>query len=147
MIPKELEQAIKSEAKIYDIIREYVSLERAGVNYKGKCPFHSEDTPSFIVSPVKGIYKCFGCGVHGDTVWFVKEYERISYPEALKRVGKICHIEVPDREFSPDELSAFKRKEGLLDNLVKENAGFKHHLEKNQQALQWLSDKRGISPE
>jgi DNA primase len=147
MIPKDLEQAIKDAAVIRDIVAERVALTRAGVNWKGKCPFHNEDTPSFVVFPAKGNYKCFGCGAHGDAIGFVKESERISYPEALKSVGKKYNIDVPDRELTPEELAAYKRRENALDALVKQNHTFRDGLAKNEKALAWLTDERKIAPE
>ena len=79
---------IYAAADIVEIIGDYVTLKRKGVNYQACCPFHNEKTPSFVVSPSKGVFKCFGCGKAGNAVTFVMEHEGISYPEALKAVAK-----------------------------------------------------------
>ena len=88
MIDRETVDRIYAAANIVDIIGEYVTLKRKGVNYQACCPFHNEKTPSFVVSPSKGVYKCFGCGKGGNAVTFLMEHENITYPEALKMVAK-----------------------------------------------------------
>jgi DNA primase len=143
MIAPELVAQIKEAANIERIIGDYISLRKAGVNYKGTCPFHDEQTSSFIVSPAKGIYKCFGCGKGGDAVSFVMEHERISYPQALKTVAKIYHIDVPDNELSPEELSAYRRREAHYAAMDKQNKQFISELSNNLTALNYLNE-RGI---
>ena len=103
MIDPETVDRIYAAANIVDIIGEYVTLRRAGVNYKACCPFHNEKTPSFVVSPSKGVYKCFGCGKGGNAVTFLMEHESVSYPEALKMVAKKYGIEVREKELTPEE--------------------------------------------
>jgi len=147
MIPNDLISTIKSAAKIEEIIGDYLALKRIGANYKGCCPFHNEQTPSFIVSSVKGFYKCFGCGKGGDAVGFVQEMDRISFPEALKKVGRRYGIDVPDRELSAKELATFKNRELALNELEKQNQIFKEALTKNQSAQEWLTINREITPE
>ena len=104
MIPKETVDKIFDAVDIYDVVKDYVNLKRAGVNYKGNCPFHDEKTPSFVVSPAKGIYKCFGCGAAGNSVKFVMEHEKVSFPEALKILAKKYHIEVVEEELTEDKI-------------------------------------------
>ena len=77
-------EEIRDKNDIVDVISEYITLKRTGSNYKGLCPFHNEKTPSFTISPKKGIYKCFGCGKAGNVVQFIMEHENYSYPEALR---------------------------------------------------------------
>ena len=101
MIPQETINTILSTANIVEVINEYVSLKKKGINYAGCCPFHDEKTASFVVSPHKGtppngIYHCFGCGVGGNVIKFVQEYEKISYPEAIKKVAEKYNIIVED---------------------------------------------------
>ena len=84
MIPQETINAIIETARIEEVVREFVSLSKSGSNYVGICPFHKEKTPSFIVSPAKNIFKCFGCGKAGDSVRFIMEHEHYTYPEALR---------------------------------------------------------------
>ncbi len=103
MIDRETVDRIYAAANIVDIIGDFVTLKRKGVNYTACCPFHNEKTPSFIVSPAKGLYKCFGCGKGGNAVTFLMEHEGITYPEALKSVAKRYGIEVRERELTPEE--------------------------------------------
>ena len=88
MITQETIDKIFETVRIEEIVRDFIDLKKAGVNYKGRCPFHDEKTPSFTVSPAKGIYKCFGCGKGGNSVNFVMEHEQFSYQEALKFLSK-----------------------------------------------------------
>ncbi len=104
MIPRETVDKIFDAADIYDVVKDYVNLKRAGVNYKGNCPFHDEKTPSFVVSPAKGIYKCFGCGAAGNSVKFVMEHEKVSFPEALKILAKKYHIEIVEEELTEEKI-------------------------------------------
>ena len=84
MIPKETIDKIFEAANIEDVVGDFVQLKKRGANMLGLCPFHNEKTPSFTVSPSKGIYKCFGCGEGGNSVSFLMDKEHYSYPEALK---------------------------------------------------------------
>ena len=104
MIDRETVDRIYAAANIVDIIGDYVTLKRKGVNYQACCPFHNEKTPSFVVSPSKGVYKCFGCGKGGNAVTFLMEHENITYPEALKMVAKRYGIEVREKELSEEEI-------------------------------------------
>ncbi|MCM1150956.1 MAG: DNA primase [Alistipes sp.] len=103
MIDRETVDRIYAAADIVDIIGDFVTLKRKGVNYQACCPFHNEKTPSFVVSPSKGVYKCFGCGKGGNAVTFLMEHESITYPEALKMVAKRYGIEVKEKELTPEE--------------------------------------------
>ena len=103
MIPRETIEKIHAAAKIEDVVGDYVSLRKRGANLIGLCPFHNEKTGSFTVSPSKGIYKCFGCGVSGNAVGFIMEIEQCSYVEALKQLGKKYHIDVEERELTAEE--------------------------------------------
>lgn len=114
MIPKQTIDTIKDAAVIEDVVSDFISLKKRGANYLGNCPFHDEKTPSFTVSPSKGIYKCFGCGASGDSVSFVMEHEHISYPEALRYLAKKYHIEVEEQQPSAQQLMSDSIKEALL---------------------------------
>ena len=96
MIPQETVQTILDTAQIVDVVNDFVSLKRRGANWVACCPFHNEKTPSFYVSPSKGIYKCFGCGKAGSAVGFVMEHEHCSYTEALRYLAKKYHIEIQE---------------------------------------------------
>ncbi|MCD4770739.1 MAG: DNA primase, partial [Bacteroidales bacterium] len=114
MIPHHTIEQILNAAQIEEIVQEFVSLKRRGVNYIGLCPFHNEKTPSFTVSPAKGIFKCFGCGKGGNAVNFIMEHESLSYPEALKYVAKKYNIEVEEKELTADEIQSKNERESML---------------------------------
>jgi DNA primase len=105
---------IFAAANITEVVGDFVTLQKKGVNYQACCPFHSEKTPSFVVSPSKGLYKCFGCGKGGNAVTFVMEHEGLSYPEALKWVAKKYGIEVEERELTPEDKQKNDNRESLL---------------------------------
>ena len=88
MIPQDTVNKILDSAQIVDVVSDFVSLKRRGANFIACCPFHNEKTPSFYVSPAKGIYKCFGCGKSGTAVGFVMEHENMTYVEALKYLAR-----------------------------------------------------------
>lgn len=114
MIPQGTVDKILDSAQIVDVISDFVSLKRRGANYIACCPFHNEKTPSFYVSPAKGIYKCFGCGKSGTAVGFVMEHESMTYVEALKYLARKYGIEVKEKEDSPEDIAARQRNESLL---------------------------------
>jgi len=87
MITQDSIEALKARLDVVDVVGSYVELKKAGANYKSPCPFHDEKSPSFVVSAQKQIYHCFGCGAGGDSVKFVMEYEKLSYPEALEKLA------------------------------------------------------------
>ena len=114
MIDRETVDRIYAAADIVDIVGEYVTLKRKGVNYQACCPFHNEKTPSFVVSPSKGVYKCFGCGKGGNAVTFLMEHENITYPEALKMVAKRYGIEVKEKEMTEEEVRRNDDRESMF---------------------------------
>lgn len=113
MISKETIAKIVDTARIEEVVSDFVSLKKRGVNYIGLCPFHNEKTPSFTVSAVKGIYKCFGCGKSGNAVSFIMEHEHFTYREALKYLATKYHIEVEEKERTNEEIQAENKKESL----------------------------------
>ena len=121
MIPQETVNRILDAAQIVDVVGDFVTLKKRGANHMACCPFHNEKTPSFVVSPSKGIYKCFGCGKSGTAVGFVMEHENLSYTEALKYLAKKYHIEVVEKEETAEEIAKKQRNESLF--LVSEYAG------------------------
>lgn len=120
MIPQDTVAKILDAAEIVDVVGDFVTLKRRGANYIACCPFHNEKTPSFSVSPSKGIYKCFGCGKSGTAVGFVMEHESLSYVEALRYLARKYHIEVVEKEETAEDIAARQRSESLL--LVSEYA-------------------------
>ena len=120
MIDQATIDRINDAARIEDVVGDYVTLKRRGVNLIGLCPFHNEKTPSFNVSPAKGIFKCFGCGKGGNAVHFIMEMEQLNYYEALKFLARKYHIEVHEKELTPEEVAARNERESLF--LVNEYA-------------------------
>ena len=114
MIPKETVDLILDTARIEEVIGDFVTLKRRGSSYVACCPFHNEKTPSFHVTPSKGIYKCFGCGKAGSAVGFVMEYEHLTYPEALRYLARKYNIEIREAEESAEQIAARQRSESLL---------------------------------
>ncbi len=114
MIPQDTVNQILQAADISEVVGEFVNLKKRGANMIACCPFHNEKTPSFSVSPSKGIYKCFGCGKGGDSVRFVMDLEGFSYPDALKWLAKKYNIEVKEKEFTDTELAAQNERESLF---------------------------------
>ncbi|MBK9462896.1 MAG: DNA primase [Sphingobacteriales bacterium] len=133
MIPEKILAQILDVARIEEVIGDVVQLKKRGANYLGRCPFHDEKTPSFTVSPAKGIYKCFGCGAAGNVVKFVMENEHLSYPEAIKFVGRRYNIEVEEIEITPADRLAQQNREGLLIAAKFVANYFSHQLFDNQE--------------
>lgn len=114
MIPRDVIEHIFSAAKIEEVVSDYVTLRKRGANLIGLCPFHNEKTGSFTVSPSKGIYKCFGCGVSGNAVGFVMAMEQCSFADAIKQLGKKYHIEVPERQMTAEEQQRQDDRESMF---------------------------------
>ncbi len=114
MINKTTIDKVLDSAQIVDVVSDFVALKRRGANYIACCPFHHEKTPSFSVSPSKGIYKCFGCGKAGNSINFVMEHEQLSYVDAVKYLGKKYGIEVVDKEETQKDVENRLRHESLL---------------------------------
>ena len=114
MIDQATIDRIMDAAQIVDVVSEFVTLRRRGVNYIGLCPFHNEKTPSFSVSPSKGVCKCFSCGKGGNVVHFIMEHEQLSYYEALKWLAKKYNIEIKERELTEEEKQAHNLRESLF---------------------------------
>lgn len=134
MIKRETIDAILSACRIEEVVGDYVHLSKRGVNFIGLCPFHDEKTPSFIVSPAKGIYKCFGCGEAGDSVHFMMQHEHFSYVEALRYLAKKYGIQIEETDQTPQAIQQMNEREALMavsefaavffsDNLWKKNEG------------------------
>ncbi|MBQ6243561.1 MAG: DNA primase [Bacteroidales bacterium] len=114
MIPQETVNLILDTAQIVDVVSDYVTLKRRGASYVACCPFHNEKTPSFYVTPSKGIYKCFGCGKAGTAVGFVMEQEHCSYVEALRYLARKYHIDIVEEQESAEDIARRQRGESLL---------------------------------
>ena len=134
MIKQESIENLKSIIDITDVIGNYIQLKKQGSNFTALCPFHSEKTPSFMVSPAKGIYHCFGCGVTGDAIKFIMEIEKLSYPEAIEKLANMYNFKLE-----------YTSKNSFLniDLLEKVNSFYESKLFTNQQALEYLK-QRGL---
>ena len=138
MISKTSIENLKNQIDIVDIVSSYIELKKSGANFKACCPFHSEDTPSFTVSPTKQIYHCFGCSNGGDAIKFVMEYEKLSYPEAIEKIAALTNFNL---EYDNNDSQALNTS--ILDAI---NNYYQDNLLNNQNALQYLSS-RGITKE
>lgn len=114
MIDQATIDRILDAAQIMDVVSDFVTLRKRGVNYVGLCPFHSDKTPSFYVSPAKGLCKCFACGQGGNAVHFIMAHEQMSYPEALRYLAKKYNIEIKERELSDEEKLVQSERESLF---------------------------------
>ncbi|MBX2909940.1 MAG: DNA primase [Chitinophagales bacterium] len=116
MISKYSIQRIMEEARVEEVVGEYVALKKRGANYLGVCPFHNEKTPSFNVSPAKNIYKCFGCGKAGNSVTFLMEYAQLSYVDALRQLAKKYNVEIEEtnEEKSKEEIEQQSLTESIF---------------------------------
>ena len=114
MIDRETVDKIMDATNIVDVVGEFVNLRKAGVNYKGLCPFHDDKTPSFMVSPARQICKCFACGEGGNAVNFLMKHEQITYPEALRWLAKKYNIEIQERELTDDEKREQSDRESMF---------------------------------
>lgn len=128
MIPKETIDLIFETARIDEVVGEFVQLKKRGVNLLGNCPFHDEKTPSFTVSPAKGIYKCFGCGKGGNPVNFIMDHEHFSYPEALKFLANKYNIFIEETVRTPEQEEAANDRESLFVVSNQANEYFQDHL-------------------
>ncbi len=149
MISKLTIQNILDAVRIEEVIGDFVSLKKRGSNMIGLCPFHNEKTPSFTVSPSRGIYKCFGCGKAGNAVNFIMEHEHYSYPEALRCLAKRFNVEIEEEEYNPDEQQAISNRESMfkLNSFATEYfADQLYNTERGKAiGLTYFVDKRGYS--
>ena len=144
--PSTIERILDS-ANISDVVSEFVTLKKRGVNQLGLCPFHNEKTPSFTVSPAKGIFKCFGCGKGGNSVNFIMELEQLSYPDALRWLAKKFHIEIEEKEESQEEKALKDERESMMIVSAFAQRYFSRYLQKENEGrtigLSYLRE-RGI---
>ncbi|MFP4524931.1 MAG: DNA primase [Bacteroidales bacterium] len=133
MIDRETVERIVEAAEITDVVEDFVNLKKRGANYLGLCPFHNEKTPSFTVSPSKGIFKCFGCGKGGNAINFIMEHEHLSYPEALRYLAKKYNIEIKEKELSAEEVEERNLRDSLLIVTKFANQYFREKLHKHEE--------------
>lgn len=146
MIPKDLVDDIKERTDIVNLIESYMPLNKKGRNYWGLCPFHLEDTPSFSVSGDKQMFYCFGCHKGGNAISFVMEYENISFPEAVRKLGERAGIPVPEEEMSSAQKKYYSERRRLIAVNEKAIEYFQQELKKSPQCTDYLAN-RGVSQE
>lgn len=113
MISQESIEQLKQRADIYEIVSQYLELKRAGANYITHCPFHNENSASFIVNPQKNIFKCFGCGEAGDSISFIMKIENVNYPEAVEKLAYLCNFTLTYERTSDRDSTIFKHLENI----------------------------------
>ena len=136
MIKPESIENLKSIADVVDVISNYIQLKKKGSNFTANCPFHSEKTPSFVVSPSKQIYHCFGCGASGDAIKFIMEYEKLSYPEAIEKLAQMYNFSL---EYTKS--NNFNKTQNILEKL---NSFYKQKLIHHKEAYEYLKN-RGLN--
>ena len=146
MIPQEKLDEIRDQASIVSVISQYVDLKKVGINYKGLCPFHSERTPSFIVSEAKKIYHCFGCGKGGNVFTFLQDHARLSFPEAVRKLAAELRISLPEYHRGKEEKKTKEKKDILYKINKAALLFFKEQLSKNKRGVDFLK-KRGVVSE
>ena len=135
MITQDSIEALKARLDIVDVVGSYLELRKAGANYKAPCPFHGEKTASFVVSPAKQIYHCFGCGAGGDSIKFVMEHEKLNYPEALEKLASTYNFSL---SYSDNKNN--KPRSNLMEKI---NKWYQYLFTKNPKAISYIKE-RGI---
>jgi len=137
MIDNSSVEQLKNSIDIVDIISNYIEVKKAGANFKANCPFHGEKTPSFVISPTKQIFHCFGCGVGGDAIKFVQEYEKLNYPEALEKIASLMNFSLAYTQGGSDNSEVRRLLEHVQEWYAK-------NLDQHQIAIEYLKN-RGIT--
>ncbi len=150
MIPGQFVQDLLARVDIVELVGRAVTLKKAGINYKGLCPFHGEKSPSFIVSPTRQTYHCFGCGVHGDAIRFLCEHHGMGFVDAVTDLAQQVGMPVPEDDATPEERAEAARKKAqsvtLTDILAKAAEHYKQQLKASPRAIEYLKG-RGLSGE
>ena len=150
MIPPAFIQDLLTRVDIVEVVGRHVQLKKAGINHKGLCPFHGEKSPSFIVSPTRQTYHCFGCGVHGNAVGFLIEHSGMGFVDAVRDLAQQVGMTVPEDDSSPQErerAAALKQRQATLsDVLAKTGEHYRQQLKASSRAIDYLKG-RGLSGE
>src|SRR5580765_1430815 len=144
MIPKTFVQELLARIDIVDVIESSLALKRAGTNLVACCPFHSEKTPSFTVSPTKQFYHCFGCGAHGSAIGFLMEYGGMGYVDGVKDLAARTGMKVPEFTPTPQEVVKQAQSEELTDVLQRAAQFYKSELKRSEAAIAYLK-RRGLT--
>ena len=146
MIPESFVQDLIARVDIVDLIDGYVPLKKAGANYAACCPFHSEKTPSFTVSPSKQFYHCFGCGAHGTAIGFVMEYQGLGFVDAVKELAGRAGMQMPEDERGPYHKQEQGQVRNLVEAMARTAAHYKEQLKRSPKAIDYLK-QRGLTGE
>jgi DNA primase len=150
VIPGQFVQDLLARVDVVELVGRTVTLKKAGINYKGLCPFHGEKSPSFIVSPTRQTYHCFGCGVHGDAIRFLCEHHGMGFVDAVTDLAQQVGMPIPEDDATPEERAEAARKKAqsvtLSDILAKAADHYKQHLKASPRAIDYLKG-RGLSGE
>ncbi|MEK7669058.1 MAG: DNA primase [Patescibacteria group bacterium] len=136
-------EQIKEKLDIVDVISGYIKVEKAGINFKAKCPFHNEKTPSFLISSTRQTFYCFGCGEKGDIFSFVEKFEGLDFKGALETLASRAGVEL--KNFRKEDIETADKKEGMFKIMEVATKIFEKQLEKNKTNLKYL-EKRGLKP-
>ena len=150
MIPQTFIQELLARVDVVEVVGRHVQLKKAGINLKGLCPFHGEKSPSFIVSPTRQTYHCFGCGVHGDALRFLIEHSGMGFLDAVRDLAQQVGLQVPEDEATPEERerarAAKDRQATLTEVLAKAGAHWRKQLKASPRAIDYLKS-RGLTGE
>jgi DNA primase len=146
MIPQSFIQELLNRVDIVDVVERHVPLKKAGANYQACCPFHSEKSPSFTVSPAKQFYHCFGCGAHGSAIGFLMEYSGLPYPEAIEELARQAGMTVPREDFTPEMAQRRQQAASLTEVTARAANFYRQQLKKSPRAIDYLKG-RGLSGE
>src|SRR5207244_2240791 len=142
MIPQDFIQSLLARVDIVDVVDRHVKLKKAGSNFSACCPFHTEKTPSFTVSPSKQFYHCFGCGAHGNAIGFLMEYSGLAYPEAIRALAENVGMAVPETR-SRDERATAAAVPGLATRMMEALVYYRAELKKSKAAVEYLKRRGG----
>ncbi|MDP3289992.1 MAG: DNA primase, partial [Methyloversatilis sp.] len=146
MIPQSFIQELLNRVDFVVVVASHVPLKKAGANYQACCPFHSEKSPSFTVSPTKQFYHCFGCGAHGSAIGFLMEYSGLPYPEAIEELARQAGMAVPREDFTPEMAQRRQQAASLTELMSRAANHYKQQLKKTPRAIEYLK-RRGLSGE
>ena len=137
---------LKNSSNIVSVASKYISLQRKGRRYWACCPFHFEKTPSFAIDEIKQTYHCYGCGVGGDVISFVRKYENIEFMEACKIVAKDCNFEIPEKQYD-ETIIARKKKSDRMYALLRDATTYYHNNLKDAKIATDYIEKRQLDNE
>ena len=130
MISKNSIENLKNQLDVVDVVSNYITLKKAGANFKACCPFHGEKTPSLVISPTKQIFHCFGCGIGGDSIKFVMEYEKLSYPESIEKLASMYNVSLEyDNNQKQQDFSIMEKVNGYYQKLLYQNSTAMEYLQ------------------